>query len=159
MNDQVPGVNRQDSGRSLDLLAIAVGSAVAALASLALVAIARRAWGTPADTGPTAAALADATHDWYAAGAGVCIGCAVATALSRRAPIWNGLISGGLACVLVLTPAFILTLPDDVTSDEKPGFVPFVLIALVPFALIGTLLGAIVRAVLPNRRGGAPVAS
>ena len=156
----MPGVKQQDRlGRSVDLFAIAVGSAIASLGSLALVALARHTWGTPADTGPTAAALADATHDWYAAGAGVCIGCAVATALSRRGPIWNGLISGGLACLLVLTPAFILTLPEDVTSDEKPGFVPFVLLGLVPFALVGTLLGALLRAALPNRRGGAPVAS
>ena len=146
-------------GRRVDLLAIGVGSGIASLGSLALVAVARHTWEPSPDAGPTAATLEDAFHEWLAAGTGVCIGCAVATAISRRWPIRGGLISGALACFLVLIPALILTLPDDVTSDEKPGFVLFGAIALGPFVLVGTLLGAIWRVVLPNRRNGAPVES
>lgn len=147
----VGSTKRSNLGHGVDFLAIGAGASIASLGSLALVALAHYAWRPSPETGPTAATLQDGFRELLAAGAGVCIGCAVASALSRRGPIRAGIISGALACLLVLVPALILTLPDDVTSDEMPGFAVLGVLLLSPFVLVGTLLGAILRVLIPNR--------
>jgi hypothetical protein len=134
----------------IDGKALGAGFATAAVSSLALAGVADRL-SQSTKAGPTAATLHQAFLVTVGAGVGLAIGCAVAAGLTRRGrPVVDGLAAGAAAFLCVLVPAIIVTLPSDVSADEVPSTLVLAAILMSPFVLVGTALGATLRA--PPRR-------
>ena len=115
----------------------------------------RHAQATPHE-GPTAATLDEAFSDLLGAGLGLFVGSALSAVLVRRGSrVLAGLLAGLGMYVLAVAPYFFFTDSSDLGLGEEVGIIAaFFPVFLMPFVILGALVGSFVGRAWPRFTGG-----
>jgi hypothetical protein len=132
---------------------IATGGVLTGALGLATALVLQSLLKTDSGVGPTAATLNDAFSLLLGAqiGLGVGTACVAFSAPSNRR-ILTAVVAGLVGYAIVLTPALIVTGPNDVSVAESIGTAAFAAILVAPPILLGAAVGA---AVAGRRNAGA----
>lgn len=143
--------------RNVDEQKLAVGAICATVASLGLGLLLAGYAERNEESGATADVLEQAFYFLLGAGAGLLVGSAVAAALARTGSrILTGVLAGLLAYAAILAPIYVLTSPEGVTTSEAFVTTLLLLIPASAFTVLGSLIGRLVRTIVPRRNTTPP---
>jgi hypothetical protein len=138
--------------RDLDLLAVAVGASVSALAAIGL-AVAGAAYGRSTDGGATAAAVSEGLGELSGAAIGLFLCSALTALLARRGSrVLAGVCASLLAFGLVLLPVLLVTRPGGSSVRDELLVDLSALVLFGPIAFVGGTLGLLVRDLVDRSR-------
>jgi len=139
----------RDERPRFDIPVLALGGLLSAVLSVGLATafLYLSRTNTGPDVGPTAATLNDAFSTLSGAALGLLAGSGLTAGFARRGSrTATGILAGLFAYAAVLIPVFVATGPSDVSAGESFGFALVLGVPLGLCVIIGSMVGAGLRA-------------